>query len=128
MRRLGVLFILASCGSVSDKQSDAGGTSDGAPDGPTVGDATIEVRLAGTPSAGLTVNFQDTDGALVAEATTDTTGKAKATIHLDAMVTIAIGPRALVTITGVNPGETVSLTTPKAYDRSSAGTVTFGTA
>jgi hypothetical protein len=86
------------------------------------------VRLAGTPTGGLKVNFQEADGSLISEADTDTTGTATGTVHANAMVTIAVGPRALVTITGVNPGETVVLGTPPPYDNSSAGTVTFSTA
>jgi hypothetical protein len=133
MRWLSVIVLfLVGCGEVKAKQPDGGGGGgdggggDGAmPDGPPVGEATIEVQLSGAPTGGLKVNFQEADGSVVGDVMTDTTGKAKATVHIGAMVTVAVAPRQLVTITGVNPGETVVLKTPKPYDGSTAGDVTF---
>ncbi|HTL33349.1 MAG TPA: hypothetical protein VL326_09500 [Kofleriaceae bacterium] len=133
MRRLGVVLFLVGCGSVAAKpdagngSGDSGGMGDASPDGPSVGDATVQVQLAGVATGGLKVNFQEADGSLAGEATTDTAGSAKATVHQNAMVTVAVSSKLLITITGVNPGETVLLKTPKPYDGSIIGTVTFGT-
>ncbi|HUQ06053.1 MAG TPA: hypothetical protein VM261_26300 [Kofleriaceae bacterium] len=143
MRTLALLLCLVGCGNVRSDPPDGGdddvdsgggdidsGTTDDAPstDAPTSGVATVQVQLAGVATGGLKVNFQEADGSLISEADTDTSGTATGTIHANAMVTIAVGPRALVTITGVNPGETITLRTPPPFDNSSAGTVTFSAA
>ena len=127
MKWAGVVLFLISCGEVKGNPDGGGGDggSDASPDGPLVGEATVEVLLAGMPTGGITVNFHESDGSLITEAMTDTTGKAKATVHINAMVTVAVDTRNLATITGVNPGETVVFKTPKPYDGSLAGDVTF---
>ncbi len=132
MRWLLLLF-LVGCGEVkanTDAGGGDGGGGDGdvSPDGPLVGEANVEVLLAGVAAGGITVNFHEADGSLITEAVTDTAGKAKATVHINAMVTVAIDNRNLATITGVNPGETIVFKTPKPYDGSLAGDVTFSAA
>jgi hypothetical protein len=129
MRKLALLVFLVGCGNVratpdGGDDIDSAGDDDGI-DAPTTGTATVQVQLAGMATGGIKVNFQEADGSLISEADTDTSGMATGTVHANAMVTIAVGPRALVTITGVNPGETVLFKTPPPYDGSLAGTVTF---
>jgi hypothetical protein len=139
MRKLGLLLCLVACGNVRSDLPDGGDDGDGgeidagdddgmAIDAPSSGVATVQVQLAGTATGGLKVNFHEADGSLISEADTDLSGTATGTVHENAMVTIAVGPRALVTITGVNPGETITYRTPPPFDNSSAGTVTFSVA
>ncbi|MEJ7598198.1 MAG: hypothetical protein WKG01_09840 [Kofleriaceae bacterium] len=117
------LFVLG-CGSVTSNPPD-GAVGDATPDGPSVGEATLEVKLGGVATSGLNVVFQDTLGAVVTEATTDASGKATATVHVGAMITVAVSANELITITGVKPGETILLKNPPPYDGTSVGQVTF---
>jgi hypothetical protein len=133
MRWIAIVVFVLGCGEVKVKPDGGGpggdsGNGDGAmPDGPSVGAVTVEVLLNGTATGGLKVNFHESDGSLAAEAVTDTAGKASGTVHLNAMVTVAVGTKDLVTIAGVNPAEHILLKTRPPYDRSTVGSVNFGT-
>lgn len=131
MRWIYVLLFVVGCGEVKAKQPDAGGDGDGgmgdaAPDGPSVGEATITVKLGGVATTGRPVVFNEADGTIAGEAMTDANGIAKATVHAGATVTVAVTTEDLVTIAGVSPGDDIVLQTPKAYDDTIGGTVTFG--
>lgn len=131
---MGVFLFLVACGEVKAKPDGGGGggggddsgVADAATDGPAVGDATVAVTLDGVAQSGVRVNFQATDGSLTSEAMTDSNGVATGEVHTNAMVTVAIGPNDLVTITGVNPGEQVVLKNRKPFDSTAVTTAAFG--
>ena len=92
MRWICVLLFVVGCGEVKAKQPDAGGDGDGGigdamPDGPSVGEVTITVKLGGVVTVGRPVVFNEADGTIAGEAMTDGNGVAKATVHLGATVT-----------------------------------------
>lgn len=135
MRWIGLLVFLVACGEVKAKPDGGGGGGDddsgvvdASPDGPEVGEATVAVTLDGVAQSGVRVNFQASDGSLTTEAMTDTNGVATGTVHADAMVTVAIGPNDLVTVTGVNPGDDVVLKDTSPFDDTSVTTAAFGAA
>lgn len=125
MRWTGVFLFVLGCGNVTAKPPDSG-VDDAAPDGPLVGDATLEVKLGGLATPGLKVVFNDAQGAVTTEAMTDGDGKATATVNVGAMITVAVSASELITITGVNPGETVLLKNPPPFDDTTVSTVNFG--
>jgi hypothetical protein len=135
-----LVLLLAACGSV--KRGDDGadgappgtGADSGAPDGPVAdappatGEASIEVRLGGAPTPGVPVVFHGPDGGVAAEATTDSTGTASATIGRDGMITVATSVTNLLTIDAVQPGDRIVLATPPALDDTDISDIVFSSA
>jgi hypothetical protein len=91
----------------------------------TMGEAKVDVLLAGVATSGLTVLFQDPDGAIASQAMTNSFGTAMGTIRSGAMVTVAMDSTNLITITKVEPGDHIVLNAPKPYDASVYGTISF---
>ena len=125
MRLTGLLLFSLACGSVKETPADAP-ASDAAPDGPLVGEATLEVKLGGVATGGLKVLFHDAQGAVVTEATTDGSGIATATVNVGAMVTVAVSATELITITGVKPADHILLKNPPPFQDTTVSTVSFG--
>jgi hypothetical protein len=124
--RLTLLFLFVlGCGNVKSNPPDSG-VDDAAPDGPSIGEATLEVKLGGLATPGLEVVFNDSQGAVVTETMTDAAGIATATVNVGAMVTVAVSANELITITGVVPGDHILLKNPPPYDSTTASSVTFG--
>jgi hypothetical protein len=122
---LTVLALVVACGKVArDTPDGSNGPGDGAaPDAiPDFGEATVEVRLAGTPTADVLVVFHEPDGQVSAEALTDAEGIASATIARGSLITIDAGPGYLLTAGDVQPGDHLVLVTRPPYDGSVATT------
>ena len=116
MRYLLSTIAIFACGNdgvhrLVDSGIDAPRALDGAPAGPV--SLTI---TAGSAVAGITVHFQDADGAVVATTTTDATGTAAATMASGGTVTAVepFTPGELFTFAGVEIGDDLHLDRPPA--------------
>jgi len=105
---LAILFVLPACLpplEVADPPSEP------LPSPPA--DVMVVVRDAGVPVAGVTVLFQAADDRVIAEAVTDAVGHAIAALPTGGNVTVIRGT-AIVTYTGVKPGDVLDLARPTA--------------
>nr|HEX4314735.1 hypothetical protein [Kofleriaceae bacterium] len=109
-----VLAVAAACGNdTAPLAGDAAAHHDAAPDSSDGGsdDVALTVTVRGAPAGGLAVYFVDAGDAVVATATTDATGTARAPLAAGGSVTAVVpdagsdGSTELDTIAGVAPGD-----------------------
>ncbi len=112
--------LLVACGGVGGDDTplaDAGdsidaSTNDAAPTfdaPPSSGVVNVTIRLAGVPVPDLAIVFHDSTGEVVTSTTTDSEGKASATVSRDAMVTVIVDSTSNLTIVGVQPLDNIEL-------------------
>lgn len=116
--------------------ADAGSTAEDAPSGDAANaDAsgaavTLTVLLGGAPEPGVVVVFQDTTGAVLSSATTDASGAVSQVVPAGSQVTAVMGTALapnLVTIEGVEPGDTLTVTDTASTATSSGDAIVMST-
>lgn len=110
------------------REDDAGADDDAAPGdpdaGPPTGLLTVHVTLAGVPLEGTPVVFHTAGGALIDSQQTDAAGEAVGHVSAGGQVTtfLPMATATLFTVTGVSPGETVTID-PLGWASGDAGTI-----
>jgi hypothetical protein len=125
----------SSTGASGTPGSDAGpGWQDASfvdPDGTTSGAAVmLTVLLGGAPEPGVVIVFQDATGAVLSSATTDASGAVRKIVPAGSQVTAVMGTALLpnlVTIQGVEPGDTLTVTDTSGSAASSGDEIVIST-
>jgi hypothetical protein len=106
-------------GSTPDSGTPDSTTPDSDIDEPAIGVRVNVTRGGATPLAGITVVFQDANGAVIGTATSDNNGTVFQSVPSGSQVTALLGPADspnLLTVMSVEPGDTIQMDQPDLKD------------